>query len=39
MQDPNLSFVPIEDTLRAFEALSNHCGQEEQVILDYFEST
>ena len=34
-----LSFVPIEDTLRAFEALANHCGQEEQVILDYFEST
>ena len=34
-----LSVVPIEDTLRAFEALANHCGQEEQVILDYFEST
>ena len=34
-----LSFFPIEDTLRAFEALADHCGQEEQVILDYFEST
>ena len=33
-----LSFVPIADTIQAFDALSNHTGNQEQVILDYFES-
>ena len=33
-----LSFVPITDTIQAFDALSNHAGNQEQVILDYFES-
>ena len=33
-----LSFVPIADTIQAFDALSNHAGNQEQVILDYFES-
>lgn len=34
-----LSFVPIADTIVAFDELSNHAGNQEQVILDYFEST
>ena len=34
-----LSFVPIADTINAFDVLSNHCGNQEQVILDYFETT
>ena len=33
-----LSFVPIADTIQVFEALSNHVGNQQQVILDYFES-
>ena len=35
-----LSFVPIADTIQPFDALSNHnhTGNQEQVILDYFES-
>ena len=32
-----LSFVPIADTVQAFDALCNHAGNQEQVILDYFE--
>ena len=32
-----LSFVPIADTIQAFDALSNHAGVEEQTVLDYFE--
>ena len=33
-----LSFVPIADTIQAFDALSNDADNQEQVILDYFES-
>ena len=33
-----LSFVPIADTIQAFDALSNHAGVEEQSVLDYFET-
>ena len=33
-----LSFVPIAGTIQAFDALSNHPGNPEQVILDFFES-
>ena len=33
-----LSFVPIADTIQAFDALSNHAGVEEQAVLDYFET-
>ena len=33
-----LSSVPIAVTIRVFDALSNHVGNQEQVILDYFES-
>ena len=34
-----LGFVPIEDTVQTFETLAVHCGEEEQAVLDYFEST
>ena len=34
----SLSFVPIADTIQAFDALCNHAGNAEQVILDYFET-
>ena len=33
-----LSFVPVAGTIQAFDALSNHAGNQEQVILNYFES-
>ena len=33
-----LSSVSIEDTIQAFETLAAHCGNEEQAVLDYFES-
>ena len=33
-----LSFVPIADTIRAFDASRNHAGVEEQAVLDYFET-
>ena len=33
------SFVPIQDTIEGFEDLANHCRQEEQAVLDYFETT
>ena len=33
-----LSFVPTGDTIQAFDALSYHAGNQEQVVLDYFES-
>ena len=33
-----LSFVPIADAIQAFDALNNHAGNQEQVILDYIES-
>ena len=33
-----LSFVPIAGNIRAFDALSYHAGNQEQEILDYFES-
>ena len=33
-----LTFVPIADTIQAFDALSNHAGVEEQAVSDYFET-
>ena len=33
-----LSFVPIADTVQAFNVLSYNAGNQKQVILDYFES-
>ena len=33
-----LAFVPVADTLAAFTALCNICGQLEQPLLDYFET-
>ena len=33
-----LSFVPIADTIQAFNVLSYNAGNQKQVILDYFES-
>ena len=33
-----LSFVPIDDTIQAIDALYNHACNAEQVILDYFET-
>ena len=33
-----LSFVLITDTIQAFDALYNHAGNAEQVVLDYFET-
>ena len=33
-----LSFIPIADTIQAFDALSNQVGDQDQVILDYSES-
>ena len=35
---PAIILVIIEDTIQAFEGLANHAGNEEQGILDYFES-
>ena len=35
---PALSFVAIEDTVAAFDQLSNHCGALEQPVLEYFET-
>ena len=35
----SLSFLPIEDTIQAFEVLANHAGNIEQPILDNFETT
>ena len=32
-----LSFVPIADTIQAFDTLRNHAGVE-QTLLDYFET-
>ena len=34
-----LSFLPIEDTIQAFEVLANNAGNDEQPIMDYFETT
>ena len=33
-----LSFVPIQDTVDAFEQLAQHCDNAEQPLLDYFET-
>ena len=33
-----ISFVPVMDVPLAFQALSDHCSDAEQTILDYFES-
>ena len=33
-----LSFVPIADTIQAFDALSNHAGVKEQAVLNYIET-
>ena len=34
---PAIAFVPVDDIIPAFEALSEHCGGREEPILDYFE--
>ena len=34
-----LAFVPVQDVVRSFVMLCNHCGAQEQPILQYFEST
>ena len=33
-----INFVPIAVTIQAFEEFFNHAGNQEQVIMDYFES-
>ena len=33
-----IAFVPIIDVVETFERLAHHCGQNEQVILDYCET-
>ena len=33
-----LALVELDDVIMAFEALSDHCQDNEQVILDYFET-
>lgn len=33
-----IAFVPTDDVIDAFTELSDHCGQDEQAILDYFET-
>ena len=33
-----LSFVPVQDVILAFDELCNHCGIDEQSVLDYFET-
>ena len=35
---PALSFVPVHDVILAFDELCNHCGIDEQPVLDYFET-
>ena len=35
---PALSFVPVQDVILAFDELCNHCGIDEQPVLDYFET-
>ena len=32
-----LALVPVDDIIPAFEALTEHCGADEEPILDYFE--
>ena len=34
---PVLSFVPLQVVISAFDELCNHCGIDEQSVLDYFE--
>ena len=33
-----LAFVPVDDIIPAFEALTEHCGADEEPKLDYFEA-
>ena len=35
---PAISFVPFQDVILAFDELCNHCGIDEQPVLDYFET-
>ena len=35
---PALSSVPVHDVILAFDELCNHCGIDEQPVLDYFET-
>ena len=35
---PALSFVPVQDVILASDELCNHCGIDEQPVLDYFET-
>ena len=34
-----LAFVPLQDVVHSFVILCNHCGTQEQPLLQYFEST
>ena len=36
---PAPSFVPVQDTIATFDRLSQHCGNAEQPILNYFENS
>ena len=36
---PALSFIPVQHTVAAFDLLSQHGGNAEQPILNYFENT
>lgn len=33
-----LAFVPVEDIIESFQMLADQCGDEEEAVLDYFES-
>ena len=33
-----IGFVPVDEVIQAFDELSTYCGNDEQVILDYFET-
>ena len=35
---PALSSIPVHDVILAFDELCNHCGIDEQPVLDYFET-
>ena len=35
---PALNFVPVQNVILAFDELCNHCGIDEQPVLDYFET-
>ena len=35
---PAHSFIPVQDVILSFDELCNHCGIDEQPVLDYFET-